>query len=56
MLVPLGCWNIVENKHVGASRMLGFQSGCQSEAGLADASLMLHFNADASRMLDFSRK
>ena len=52
--MPVGCWNIAENKHVGANRMLGFQSGCQSEAGLADASLILQFNADASRMLDLN--
>jgi len=44
---PVGCWNLAENKHVGASRMLGFQRG---------VSRMLDFNANASQMLDFSWK
>jgi len=34
MLVSVGCWTLVENKHVGASQMLGFRSGYQLDAGL----------------------
>jgi len=37
MQMQVGCCTLEENKHVGASRMLGFQ-------------------ADDSRMLDFSTK
>jgi len=34
MQVLVRFWTLVENKHVGASQMLGFQCGCQSDAGL----------------------
>jgi len=34
MQVLVRCWTLAENKHVGASRMLGFHSGCQLDAGL----------------------
>jgi len=70
MQMLVECWTLAENKHVGASRMLCFHSGCQSDAGLliyvsigcwtlaenkhAGANRMLGFIRGASRMLDFN--